>query len=98
MRTRHSTLMELMDIATKQIFLNDWPQIGHAVDLAQVSQPAESQMRVEIKVLEWCPQSGLNRRPTAYKAVALPLSYAGYGMSCWRGNKPRHATNSEVTY
>ncbi len=25
----------------------------------------------------WCPQSGLNRRPTAYKAVALPLSYAG---------------------
>ncbi len=27
----------------------------------------------------WCPQSDLNRRPTAYKAVALPLSYAGDG-------------------
>src|SRR4030095_12427448 len=25
----------------------------------------------------WCRQSESNRRPTAYKAVALPLSYAG---------------------
>src|SRR5260370_24571739 len=23
----------------------------------------------------WCPESDLNRRPTAYEAVALPLSY-----------------------
>src|SRR5258708_31989501 len=25
----------------------------------------------------WCPESDLNRRPTAYEAVALPLSYRG---------------------
>src|SRR5262245_10166605 len=27
----------------------------------------------------WCRQSDSNRRPTAYKAVALPLSYVGMG-------------------
>src|SRR5262245_47164461 len=27
----------------------------------------------------WCRQSDSNRRPTAYKAVALPLSYVGSG-------------------
>ncbi len=26
----------------------------------------------------WCPRSGLNRRPPAYKADALPLSYKGW--------------------
>ena len=26
---------------------------------------------------EWSQLSGLNRRPTVYKTVALPLSYAG---------------------
>jgi hypothetical protein len=26
---------------------------------------------------EWCPESDLNQRPTAYEAVALPLSYQG---------------------
>ena len=26
---------------------------------------------------EWCPESDLNQRPTAYEAVALPLSYRG---------------------
>jgi hypothetical protein len=26
----------------------------------------------------WCPESDLNQRPTAYEAVALPLSYRGY--------------------
>jgi hypothetical protein len=30
--------------------------------------------RIEIG---WCPESDLNRRPTAYEAVALPLSYRG---------------------
>ena len=25
----------------------------------------------------WCPESDLNQRPTAYEAVALPLSYQG---------------------
>src|SRR5207302_10979729 len=25
----------------------------------------------------WCPESDLNQRPTAYEAVALPLSYRG---------------------
>src|SRR5712664_3064440 len=25
----------------------------------------------------WCPGSDLNQRPTAYEAVALPLSYRG---------------------
>ena len=28
--------------------------------------------------LAWCPESDLNQRPTAYEAVALPLSYRGY--------------------
>ena len=27
--------------------------------------------------LAWCPESDLNQRPTAYEAVALPLSYRG---------------------
>src|ERR1700741_2585803 len=27
----------------------------------------------------WCRRSGLNRRPAAYKAAALPLSYGGAG-------------------
>src|SRR5438067_12509938 len=26
----------------------------------------------------WCPESDLNQRPTAYEAVALPLSYRGF--------------------
>ena len=26
---------------------------------------------------KWCPESDLNQRPTAYEAVALPLSYQG---------------------
>lgn len=26
---------------------------------------------------DWSPRSGLNRRPAAYKAAALPLSYEG---------------------
>ena len=35
----------------------------------------------------WCRQSDSNRRPTAYKAVALPLSYAGLGRH-YTCNKP----------
>src|SRR5258708_37805515 len=27
--------------------------------------------------IKWCPESDLNQRPTAYEAVALPLSYRG---------------------
>ena len=27
--------------------------------------------------MRWCPESDLNQRPTAYEAVALPLSYRG---------------------
>ena len=34
--------------------------------------------RVSSKLLKrWCPESDLNQRPTAYEAVALPLSYRG---------------------
>src|SRR5204862_3409583 len=33
---------------------------------------------VSSKLLKrWCPESDLNQRPTAYEAVALPLSYRG---------------------
>src|SRR5437588_3911969 len=30
----------------------------------------------------WCRRSGSNRRPAAYKAAALPLSYGGDGPDC----------------
>jgi hypothetical protein len=30
----------------------------------------------------WCRRSGSNRRPAAYKAAALPLSYGGDGPNC----------------
>src|SRR5213082_2187421 len=30
----------------------------------------------------WCRRSGANRRPAAYKAAALPLSYGGDGADC----------------
>src|SRR6516162_9929634 len=31
---------------------------------------------------EWCPESDSNQRPTAYEAVALPLSYRGEPSRC----------------
>ena len=33
----------------------------------------------------WSRQSDLNRRPTVYKTVALPLSYAGVNRLWWAG-------------
>jgi hypothetical protein len=30
--------------------------------------------------LKWSQWSGLNRRPTVYETVALPLSYIGFGV------------------
>ena len=27
---------------------------------------------------KWCPKRGLNSRPIAYKAIALPLCYLGF--------------------
>ena len=43
---------------------------------------------------KWCPGSDLNQRPTAYEAVALPLSYRGVSMA-WRRHsvsaRPRQA-------
>ena len=30
-----------------------------------------------LRVTDWCPESDSNQRPTAYEAVALPLSYRG---------------------
>ena len=35
----------------------------------------------------WSRRSGSNRRPTAYKAVALPLSYTGRLTHCWPANR-----------
>src|SRR5271169_5486264 len=32
---------------------------------------------------EWCPESDSNQRPTAYEAVALPLSYRGEPSGCF---------------
>jgi hypothetical protein len=33
--------------------------------------------RASTLLKRWCPESDLNQRPTAYEAVALPLSYRG---------------------
>src|SRR6185503_10441168 len=38
----------------------------------------------------WCRQSDSNRRPTAYKAVALPLSYVGSGRNYSAVPRGRH--------
>src|SRR5436309_10124365 len=59
----------------------------------RVLVPAPSQLRLREG---WCPESDLNRRPTAYEAVALPLSYRGdparaaaaYLSHCGGGAKP----------
>jgi hypothetical protein len=49
-----------------------------SVEPGLVGQPTIPMVRFWRSQRNWCPQSDLNRRPTAYKAVALPLSYAGF--------------------
>ena len=39
--------------------------------------------------MKWCPQRGLNSRPSVYKTAALPLCYMGVILVLTRGIEPR---------
>ena len=52
------------------------------IEVAQVLpqvrlDPGPSRLFQTEKLKSWCPESDSNQRPTAYEAVALPLSYRG---------------------
>src|SRR5207253_3647443 len=51
--------------------------------LTRVVPPAFAERTKNAQFLpRWCRRSGSNRRPAAYKAAALPLSYGGDGPDC----------------
>ena len=43
---------------------------------------------LQISCMEWSQWPGLNRRPTVYETVALPLSYIGVTIARGRGRIP----------
>src|SRR6185369_15265426 len=47
---------------------------------------------------EWSQQSGSNRRPTVYKTVALPLSYAGARLAPTAGTESPGARASATEF
>ena len=45
--------------------------------MARKKRKPAALFRCKFLVIKWSQQPGSNRRPTVYKTVALPLSYAG---------------------
>src|SRR2546429_5449962 len=74
MRTRTARIMRIMGHPLLKAFCRL---------LARVVPPAVAERTKNAQFLPpWCRRSGSNRRPAAYKAAALPLSYGGDGADC----------------
>src|SRR5207253_11470947 len=66
--------------------------------LTRVVPPAFAERTKNAQFLpRWCRRSGSNRRPAAYKAAALPLSYGGDGADCTPRRRSSGLTQFSLT-